>query len=69
MNAKPKIAVQLYSVHRYTDSVGLAKTLADVAKIGYKGVEWFVVECERHFDSLEAITPSFAFLSKAMFER
>ena len=26
------------------------------------GVKWWVVECERHFDSLEAITPSFAFL-------
>lgn len=136
MNAKPKIAVQLFSVHKYTDSVGLERTLADVAKIGYKGVEfagwtvfaghdpcaqftkypgrsptlhakengtdepgfdailgrpaagkpgvdwaglipvaekdgveWFVVECERHFDSLEAITPSFDFLSKAMSER
>lgn len=26
------------------------------------GVKWFVVECERHFDSLEAVAPSFAFL-------
>ncbi len=26
------------------------------------GVKWWVVECERHFDTLEAITPSFAFL-------
>jgi sugar phosphate isomerase/epimerase len=26
------------------------------------GVKWWVVECERHFDSLEAITPSYAFL-------
>ena len=26
------------------------------------GVKWFVVECERHFDTLEAVTPSFAFL-------
>ena len=40
MNEKPKIAVQLYSVHKYTDSVGLERTLADVAKIGYKGVEF-----------------------------
>ena len=40
MNNKPEIAVQLYSINKYTDSVGLAKTLADEAKIGYKGVEW-----------------------------
>ncbi len=26
------------------------------------GVKWWVVECERHFDSLDAVTPSFAFL-------
>ena len=26
------------------------------------GVKWFVVECERHFNSLEAVTPSYAFL-------
>ena len=26
------------------------------------GVKWWVVECERHFDSLDAITPSFQFL-------
>ena len=30
------------------------------------GVEWFVVECERHFDSLDAVAPSFEFLSEAM---
>jgi hypothetical protein len=40
MNNKPKIAVQLYSINKYTDSVGLAKTLADVAKVGHKGGEW-----------------------------
>ena len=33
------------------------------------GVEWYVVECERHFDSLEAIGPSFVFLSNAMLGR
>ena len=32
MNAKPKIAVQLYSVHKYIDAVGLEKTLADVVQ-------------------------------------
>ena len=26
------------------------------------GVEWYVVECERHFDSLDAIRPSWEFL-------
>lgn len=26
------------------------------------GVEWYIVECERHFDSLYAVTPSYAFL-------
>ncbi|MBR3221277.1 MAG: sugar phosphate isomerase/epimerase [Kiritimatiellae bacterium] len=26
------------------------------------GVAWYVVECERHFDDLSAITPSYAFL-------
>ena len=26
------------------------------------GVEWYVTECERHFDDLSAITPSYAFL-------
>jgi len=26
------------------------------------GVEWYVVECERHFDSLDAIKPSWQFL-------
>jgi sugar phosphate isomerase/epimerase len=25
-------------------------------------VQWWVVECERHFDSLDAIKPSFEFL-------
>ena len=40
MNNKPKIALQLYSLHKYTDSAGLARTLADAAKIGYRGVEF-----------------------------
>ena len=40
MNVKPKIALQLYSVHDYTKQVGLEKTLADVAEIGYAGVEF-----------------------------
>ena len=26
------------------------------------GVKWYVVECERHFDDLSAITPSYEFL-------
>ncbi len=26
------------------------------------GTEWFVVECERHFDDLSAVTPSYGFL-------
>ena len=26
------------------------------------GVEWYVTECERHFDDLSAVTPSYAFL-------
>ena len=26
------------------------------------GVEWWVVECERHFEDLSAVTPSYAFL-------
>ena len=26
------------------------------------GVEWYVVECERHFDSLDAVKPSWEFL-------
>ena len=26
------------------------------------GTEWWVVECERHFDDLSAVTPSYAFL-------
>lgn len=40
MGDKAKIAVQLYSIHDYTKQVGLARTLADVAKIGYEGVEF-----------------------------
>jgi len=26
------------------------------------GTEWWVVECEKHFEDLSAITPSYAFL-------
>ena len=26
------------------------------------GTEWWVIECERHFDDLSAVTPSYAFL-------
>ena len=26
------------------------------------GVEWYVVECERHFDDLSAVLPSYNFL-------
>ncbi len=37
---KAKIAVQLYSIHQYTKAVGLKKTIEDVAKIGYAGVEF-----------------------------
>ena len=36
----PKIAVQLYSIRGYIKQVGLAKALEDVAKIGFKGVEF-----------------------------
>ena len=35
-----KIAVQLYSIRGYIQSVGIEKALADVAAIGYKGVEF-----------------------------
>ena len=34
-----QIAVQLYSVNKYLRTNGFAKTIADVAAIGYKGVE------------------------------
>ena len=37
---KPKVAVQLYSIRDYINKVGLAKALADVAAIGYQGVEF-----------------------------
>ena len=40
MGNTAKIAVQLYSVHKYTEKAGMARTLADVAKIGYAGVEF-----------------------------
>ena len=36
----PRIAVQLYSIHKYIAEVGLPKAIADVAKIGYAGVEF-----------------------------
>ncbi len=39
-DSDPKIALQLYSIRGYIKQVGLAKALADVAKIGYKGVEF-----------------------------
>jgi sugar phosphate isomerase/epimerase len=39
-NYAPKIALQLYSIHKYTGNTSLSKTLEDVAKIGYKGVEF-----------------------------
>ena len=35
-----KLALQLYSLGAYTDKVGFEKTLADVAAIGFKGVEF-----------------------------
>ena len=37
---KAKIAVQLYSIRTYIKTVGIEKALADVAKIGYQGVEF-----------------------------
>ena len=37
---KGQVAVQLYSIHKYIPTVGLEKALAEVAKIGYKGVEF-----------------------------
>jgi len=35
-----KVAVQLYSIHKYIPKVGLAKALSDVKAIGYEGVEF-----------------------------
>ncbi len=35
-----KVAVQLYSIREYIKTVGLEKALADVASIGYEGVEF-----------------------------
>ena len=35
-----KVALQLYSVRGYTQKAGLAKTLEEVAKVGYEGVEF-----------------------------
>ena len=35
-----KIALQLYSIRAYIERVGLAKALAEVAAIGYEGVEF-----------------------------
>ena len=37
---KAKVALQLYSIHRYIGQVGFAKALADVAAIGFSGVEF-----------------------------
>jgi sugar phosphate isomerase/epimerase len=37
---RAKVAVQLYSIRDYIKKVGLEKALADVAAIGYKGVEF-----------------------------
>lgn len=39
-SCEPQLAVQLYSIRDYIAKVGLAKALEDVAKIGYKGVEF-----------------------------
>lgn len=36
-----KIGLQLYSIRKYIDNVGLAKALADVAELGYEGVQFF----------------------------
>lgn len=35
-----KVALQLYSIRQYIDKAGMAKTLEEVAKIGYEGVEF-----------------------------
>ncbi len=35
-----KVALQLYSIRHYINKVGLEKALADVAALGYKGVEF-----------------------------
>ena len=37
---KAKTAVQMYSLHKYVATVGMKKALEDVAKIGYKGIEF-----------------------------
>ena len=37
---KPQIALQLYPIGAYTKKVGLEKTLEEVAKIGFKAVEF-----------------------------
>ena len=37
---KAKTAVQMYSLHKYVETVGMKKALEDVAKIGYKGIEF-----------------------------
>lgn len=39
-SAPGRIALQLYSIRSYIERVGLAKALADVAAIGYEGVEF-----------------------------
>ena len=33
-----------------------------IAAADKNGVEWWVVECEKHFEDLSAVTPSYAFL-------
>lgn len=35
-----QVGVQLYSIHKYIKQNGIEKVLADVAKIGYKGVQF-----------------------------
>ena len=40
-SCKPQLALQLYSIKNYIKTNGIIKTLEDVAKIGYKGVEFF----------------------------
>lgn len=37
---KGQVAVQLYSIHKLIPKIGIEKALEEVAKIGYKGVEF-----------------------------
>jgi len=39
-NRPGKVAVQLYSIHKYIPTVGLAKALSEVKAIGFEGVEF-----------------------------